>query len=167
MKHHENRNKNSMKFTKHILTAVLLTGLAAGVLSALADDKHKDHKADETKPYPSAKCLISGEALGSMGKPHVLGADGQEIKFCCKNCVKDYEKDKQGYAKKLAQAEANAKPYPLKNCLVTDEGFDHGKPYVFAYEGQQIKLCCKDCLKDFKKEPVKFLEKIAATTLGK
>ena len=28
-----------MKFTKHILTAVLLTGLAAGVLSAHAVDK--------------------------------------------------------------------------------------------------------------------------------
>lgn len=156
-----------MKFPKHIMTAVLLTGLAAGALSAGADDKHKDHKAEEAKPYPAAKCLISGEALGSMGKPHILVAEGQEIKFCCKNCVKDYEMDKAGYAKKLAQAEASAKPYPLKNCLVTDEGFDHGKPYVLAYEGQQIKLCCKDCLKDFKKEPVKFLEKIAAAKPAK
>jgi len=33
-----------MKFTKHIL-AVLLTGLAAGVLSARADDKHAEHKS--------------------------------------------------------------------------------------------------------------------------
>lgn len=158
---------NSMKFTKHILTAVLLTGLAAGVLSVRADDKHKEHGAGETKPYPAAKCLISGEPLDSMGKPHVLVAEGQEIKFCCKSCVKDYEKDKAGYTKKLAEAETSAKPYPLKKCLVTDEGFDHGKPYVFAYEGQQIKLCCKDCLKDFKKEPVKFLRKVAAPQPGK
>lgn len=95
-----------------------------------------------------------------MGKPHVLVAEGQEIKFCCKSCEKDYAKDKAGYAKKLAEAEAGAKPYPLKNCLVTDEGFDHVTPYVFAYEGQQIKLCCKDCLKDFNKDTAKFLKKI-------
>ncbi len=156
-----------MKFTKQILTAVLLTGLVAGVLSARADDKHEDHKAEEAKPYPAVKCLISGEALDSMGKTHVLVADGQEIKFCCKSCIKDYDKDKVGYAEKLAQAEASAKPYPLKNCLVTDEGFDHGKPYVFAYEGHQIKLCCKDCLTDFKKQPAKFLKKIAAAQPAK
>lgn len=150
-----------MKFTKHILTAVLLTGLVAGVLSARADDKHEhaDKKA-EAKPYPSAKCLISDEPVGSMGKPVVLAANGQEIRFCCKNCLKDYEKDKAGYMKKLAEAEAKAKPYPLKACLVTGEDFDHGTPYVFAYEDQQIKLCCKDCLKDFIKDPAMQMKKL-------
>lgn len=151
-----------MKFTKHILTAVLLTGLAAGVLSARADDKHEHaDKKTEAKPYPSSTCLISNEALESMGKPVVLAVNGQEIKFCCKNCLKDYEKDKTGYMKKLAEAEAKAKPYPMKTCLVTGEGFDHGKPYVFAYEDQQIKLCCKDCLKDFKKNPAMQMKKLA------
>ncbi|MBN9688646.1 MAG: hypothetical protein J0M24_00275 [Verrucomicrobia bacterium] len=151
-----------MKFTKHILTAVLLTVLAAGVLSARAGDKHQhaDMKAG-AKPYPSSKCLISGEALGSMGKPLILVAEGQEVKFCCKNCLKDYEKDKVGYLKKLAEAEAKAKPYPLKTCLVTGEGFDHGKPYVFAYEDQQIQLCCKDCLKDFTKDPAMQIKKLS------
>ena len=30
-----------------------------------------------------------------------------------------------------------AKPYPLTKCLVTDEGFNHGKPYTFVHEGQE------------------------------
>jgi hypothetical protein len=34
------------------------------------------------------------------------------------------------------------------------------KPYVFTHQGQEIKLCCKDCLKDFKKEPAKYTKKI-------
>jgi hypothetical protein len=55
-----------------------------------------------------------------------------------------------------------AKPYPLTKCLVTDEGFDHGKPYTFVHEGQEIKLCCKDCLADFKKEPAKYLSKLTS-----
>ena len=34
------------------------------------------------------------------------------------------------------------------------------KPDVFTHEGQEIKLCCKDCLKDFKKEPAKYTAKL-------
>ncbi len=56
-----------------------------------------------------------------------------------------------------------AKPYPLKTCIVSDEqlGGDMGKPYVFVHEGQEIKLCCKGCLKDFDKAPAKYLKKLA------
>ena len=57
---------------------------------------------------------------------------------------------------------AAAKPYPLTKCLVTDEAFEHGKPYTFIHDGQEIKLCCKDCLADFKKEPSKYLSKLNA-----
>ena len=57
------------------------------------------------------------------------------------------------------------KPYPLKTCVVTDEEInDKGemKPYRFVHEGQEVKLCCKSCLKDFKKEPAKYMAKIEA-----
>jgi hypothetical protein len=58
----------------------------------------------------------------------------------------------------------SAKPYPLKTCIVSDEKLDGdmGKPYVFVEQGQEIKLCCKSCLKDFKKDPAKYLKKLAA-----
>ena len=57
--------------------------------------------------------------------------------------------------------DAKVKPYPLTKCIVTDEKLgEHGKPYVFTHEGQEIKMCCKDCLKDFKAEPAKFLKKL-------
>lgn len=57
-----------------------------------------------------------------------------------------------------------AKPYPLKKCIVSDEEIGGGdmKPYVFNYKGQEIKLCCKDCKKDFMKDPDKYMKKIAA-----
>ena len=62
------------------------------------------------------------------------------------------------------KADDKAKAYPLTTCIVTDEKLgDHGKPYVFTHEGQEIKMCCKDCLKDFKKEPAKYLAKLAAS----
>lgn len=57
---------------------------------------------------------------------------------------------------------SKAKPYPLKTCLVTDEklGGDMGEPYTFTYKDREIKLCCKDCRKDFDKNPAKFLKKL-------
>ncbi len=62
------------------------------------------------------------------------------------------------------KAAAKAKPYPLKTCIVSDEqlGGDHGEPYVFVHEGQEIKLCCKPCLKDFNKSPATYLKKLDA-----
>jgi YHS domain-containing protein len=35
-----------------------------------------------------------------------------------------------------------------------------GKPYVFEYKGREIKLCCKNCLKDFNENPAKYVKKI-------
>ncbi|MFO1488784.1 MAG: hypothetical protein U1F65_09925 [Verrucomicrobiota bacterium] len=54
------------------------------------------------------------------------------------------------------------RPYSLKNCLVSDEKLgEMGKPFAFEYKGQEIKLCCKSCKKDFDKDPTKFLKKLA------
>ena len=54
-----------------------------------------------------------------------------------------------------------AKPYPLEKCIVSDEKLgEMGEPYVFVHEGQQIKLCCSSCQKDFKKNPAKYLKKL-------
>ncbi len=56
---------------------------------------------------------------------------------------------------------AGVKPYPLDTCIVSDEKLGTmGKPVVFIFENQEIKLCCKECRKDFDADPKKFLEKI-------
>ena len=60
-----------------------------------------------------------------------------------------------------ADKDAKPKPYTLKTCPVSDEKLgEMGKPFVFTYEGREIKLCCKDCQKDFKKDPAKYVKKI-------
>ena len=67
-----------------------------------------------------------------------------------------------GFAADDKKAEKKAKPYPLKTCVVSDEvlGGDMGEPHVFVQDGQEVKLCCKSCLKDFKKETAKYMKKI-------
>jgi len=65
--------------------------------------------------------------------------------------------------KKDEKKTAKPKPYPLQVCAVSDEKLgDMGDPYVFAHEGREVKLCCKSCLKDFKKDPAKYVKKIDA-----
>ncbi len=92
-----------MKFTKQILTAVLLTGLAAGILSAFAADKPADKKA---KPYPLKTCVVSGEKFeGSEMQPYEFVHEGQTIKLCCKSCLKDFNKEPAKYLKKIEEAE--------------------------------------------------------------
>lgn len=62
-----------------------------------------------------------------------------------------------------APADPNAKPYPLKTCVVSGQELGSmGEPMRFTYKGQEIKLCCKGCEKKFHAEADKFLEKIAA-----
>jgi len=58
-------------------------------------------------------------------------------------------------------ADPNLKPCPLKTCVVSGEELGKmGEPFRIAYKGQEIKLCCKACDKDFQKEPEKYLSKI-------
>ena len=35
-----------------------------------------------------------------------------------------------------------------------------GDPFVYDYKEREIKFCCKGCLKDFKKDPAKYIKKI-------
>ena len=52
----------------------------------------------------------------------------------------------------------------LTTCPVSGEklGGDMGKPVVFIYKNQEVKLCCKSCKKQFDKDPDKFMVKIRA-----
>ena len=51
--------------------------------------------------------------------------------------------------------------YPLTKCVVSNEALGD-KPYVFTHNGQTVKLCCKDCLADFNKDPEKYMAKLNA-----
>lgn len=59
--------------------------------------------------YPLTKCPVSGDALGGeMGDPveYVFGA--RLVRFCCKGCVKDFEKNPQTYLKMIDDAKGGS-----------------------------------------------------------
>jgi YHS domain-containing protein len=90
------------------LSAALLAvvGITAGG-NVLAADAHKghNHASKDVKAYPLKTCVVSGEKLGGMGDPYVHKHEGREIKFCCKGCLKDFNKDPKKFVKKLEEAE--------------------------------------------------------------
>jgi YHS domain-containing protein len=64
-------------------------------------------------------------------------------------------------AKADTSTNAPVKPDKLTTCPVSGEKLgEMGKPYVFTYQGQEVKLCCSGCKKDFDKEPAKYVKKI-------
>lgn len=109
--------KNITKFTCLALGAALVVtasvtfaetnpGGCCSATTPLADPAKPDAKA---KPYPLEKCLVSDEKLGGMGKPFVFTHAGQEIKLCCKSCLKRFNKEPQRYLKKLDEAAKSSK----------------------------------------------------------
>jgi len=92
-----------MKKLKLVTSTLLAIAFLAGPAAGLAADAKAKEKA---KPYPLKTCLVSEEALGEMGQPYTFVHEGQEIKLCCKSCLKDFNKNPKKYLKKLEESQA-------------------------------------------------------------
>lgn len=55
---------------------------------------------------------------------------------------------------------AKPKPYPLTTCIVSDEKLEADETVTKVYNGQEVKFCCKKCVKDFEKDQAKYLKKL-------
>lgn len=84
-----------------------LAGVSLGFFLIVAPEGFSADAPAAAKPYPLATCVVSGEKLGTMGKPFVHHVEGREVQFCCKACLKDFNKDTKKFLKKLDDA---AKP---------------------------------------------------------
>lgn len=59
--------------------------------------------AAEVRSYPLQVCLVTGNELGSMGKVITKVHEKQEVKLCCKPCVKKFDANPVKYLSKLAR----------------------------------------------------------------
>jgi YHS domain-containing protein len=63
----------------------------------------------------------------------------------------------------IAADTTNAPPKPdlLTTCPVSGNKLgEMGKPLIFVYQGQEVKLCCGGCKSAFDKDPDKYIKKI-------
>ena len=169
-----------MTLRTYLTVAALALGVAA---FALAQHDHSGHdhsghahetKAAEEKPqangYPLDTCPVSGEKLGSMGAPVDYDHEGRLVRFCCKGCIKGFQKDPEKFLKKLdaAVVAKQKKDYPLDTCPVSGEKLGTmGAPADYVHDGRLVRFCCKGCIKGFQKDPEKFLEKLDAASKAK
>jgi len=97
---HEGHNKDAAAATA-----------GSGQLVAVTE-KDAAWVADQKAKYPTDVCIVSEDKLGGdMGKPvdyifRVAGKPDRLVTFCCKDCVKDFNKDSEKYLKILDDAAA-------------------------------------------------------------
>lgn len=90
---------------KQFLLTIVAVALAGTILHA--EDAPKP--AADAKAYPLDTCVVSGEKLGTMGKPYRYLHEGKEVQFCCKSCLPKFQKEPAKYTKKLDEAAAAKK----------------------------------------------------------
>jgi YHS domain-containing protein len=97
--------KSFKQFRKSVIAGAALLALTA--ITATAEDKK-----DAPIPDKLTTCPVSGDKLGEMGKPFVTEYKGHEVKLCCKDCKKDFDKDPAKYMKKIEAADKDSKDKP-------------------------------------------------------
>ena len=112
-----------------MITAIArtLTLATAVLVSACAADKPAEAKdAAAAKPYPLDYCIVSGDKLGGdMGEAITVVKDGQEFKLCCKDCIKDLDKDPKKFEDKLAAAQQKKPDAAKPPAAGADDHADH------------------------------------------
>src|SRR5215468_1427967 len=98
-----------MKIFKSLTATVLTVSVLAGPFVALAGDPQPSDGKTKLKPYTLKTCVVSGEKLGEMGDGYTFSYKDREIKLCCKDCLKDFNKNPAKFVKKIEEAEAKAK----------------------------------------------------------
>lgn len=167
-----------------VLTALFATLLAAG--PALAQSP--DAKPPGAPDYPLKTCIVSDEPLGNEPVDYThkeAGKPDRFVRFCCDGCVDDFKAEPAKFLAKLeaaSKASPTAKPtaeetsastveaqktnYPLNVCAISGEELGSmGKPFDHVHQaaGQPdrlVRMCCKGCLKTFKKDPAKYIARI-------
>lgn len=79
----------------------LFTAALLGLSLAACTTPDGASTAGGTKPYPLTTCLVTGNDLDSMGGAITKVYGNQEVKFCCKPCVKKFEANQASYLAKL------------------------------------------------------------------
>ena len=156
---------------KILLTTLISLLLAGGALAFEDGEKAKKTEsndaaviAEQLPSYPTTKCVISDELLGGeMGDPINKVVAGRLVRLCSRGCLKALKKDPAkviGAVDKLV-VKAQLESYPLETCPVSGEELGSmGDPIDYVHGTRLVRLCCKGCLKDLKKDPAAVMAKV-------
>jgi len=98
-----------------LLTCLLLGSLSLGhseenkssapkTAQIVKTPEDKAKAAELAKSYPLNTCVVSHDSLGGMGETVDALYEGRLIRFCCKGCVKSFNKNPEKYLKEIDSA---------------------------------------------------------------
>src|SRR5690606_17425555 len=121
--------------------------------------------------YPLETCVVSGEKLGTMGKPVEFVYNNRLVRLCCGSCVSEFKTNAAAHLAKIdaAVVEAQASAYPLDFCLVSGDklGGEMGDPIDVVIGNRLYRVCCKGCIKSLYESPVKYRNVLDDALAGK
>ncbi|MBZ0255003.1 hypothetical protein K8I31_03015 [bacterium] len=125
---------------------------------------------DQLPFYPLETCLVTKQKLTAMGKPVDVIYKNRLVRFCCNNCVAQFEKDPDEYIRQLNAAviQQQKDDYPLENCPASGEklGGSMGDPIDIVIANRLVRLCCPSCQKMLQENPSEYLSKLDAPHVG-
>lgn len=96
-----------------LMAALLILAEASHALAGLSDGEKVEWTAKLKKDYPLETCVVSGDPLkpSAMGLPVDFLLEQKDknprlVRFCCKGCIKSFNKDSEKYLKMIDEAEA-------------------------------------------------------------
>jgi hypothetical protein len=145
-----------MKRFMTLLGLASLFAISNSLTAQTNDDAKTLTDADRLQMQVQKICPISGEDLGSMGKPLKAKMGEQDVYLCCKGCVgkqagaEHWQKIQDNLAKAQGTCPIMGKPVTskLKSTVVN---------------GQQVFVCCPPCIEKIKADPEAALKKINAS----
>lgn len=148
--------------TQNTVAALLIAGsLSLAPRSPAAGEGHAHgHEghgtATEAKaPQPQATCPVLG---GKINPELYADVDGRRIYVCCQGCISAIKKAPAKYIKKLE--EQGVTVARLQTTCPVMGGKINPKLYVDV-DGKRIYVCCQGCIPAVKKDPAKYIKKLA------
>jgi hypothetical protein len=139
--------------------AVLATGAFAQAPAPKPQDGAKPAAQDKA-PASTEKgtvVFLGNATCPGDSKPvdreKFVEVDGQRVYVCSDDDLAALKKDPSAAKSALAKAYPTATPIDAKKCSC-GEAIEAGKSVDVTFQGRKAKLCCADCVTDFKKSPV-------------
>ena len=157
---------------KKLMFSLLSLLFVFGTANASApggDDAHAA-MAQQRWTYPLKECLVSGEKFTREAPAVSFVVDGTLLRTCCDDCAKLVKAEPAKHIARVHDAikKHQRASYPFEKCFVSDEVLGSmGDPIELVYHGRLVRLCCKGCVKTFKKDPAKHLATINEAMIAK
>ena len=143
---------------------LLLTFTCAIFLIIFASDEKKDESKVNKEESKKIEVKLAGNqticpVTGNKVDPKIfVDYQGNRIKFCGTTCEAKFLKAPEDGFKKLADAKETVDNTQTK-CPVSGDVLEK-HDFIIEKPGRKIYFCCDDCLPDFKKDEVKFMNKM-------